>query len=265
MPRLSPGSWGLRGQDRYNNSMLQLICLNALLMVQVRFRRKIYPKRPHQPNWFRKQLLGVSKPRWDEVVPVEEEHLDCKYVERMEEKEQWKLHINQLERFYVEEMMDLFRTSKMIAFYHTNPIARCNFRKAWQNGRRMGMELRRFSQRVGKAGLRGTEWENCLHFFIDREHDHELPILFGPEIKPKQIITFEKKVPEFHCLGAVIYGRILSRKQVMDLKDVPDLAHQHQQLASLLSANQTKLSGLLQSNQGQLARNLEQYLKDKTT
>jgi len=231
---------------------------------QVRFKRKIYPKRPHQPDWFRKKLLAVSKPYWDEDVPIENEPLDCQYVAKMEEEEQWRDHINQLEKFYVEEMMDLFKGSSMIGFYHTNPIARCNFRKAWQNGRRQGMELRRYNVRVGRAGLKNTEWENCLHFFFDcYTHDHEQPILFSPENKPKQLINFEKKTPEFHLMGAVIYGRILSRKQIIDLKDVPDLETQRQQLVALLNANQTQLSRSLQSSQEQLARNLEQYIKDQ--
>jgi len=231
---------------------------------QVRFKRKIYPKRPHQPDWFRKKMLAVSKPYWGEESPIEDEPLDCQYVAKMEEKEQWRDHINQLEKFYVEEMMDLFKSSSMIAFYHSNPIARCNFRKAWQNGRRQGMELRRYNARVGRAGLRNTEWENCLHFFFDCfSHDHETPILFSPENKPKQLLNLEKKTPEFHLMGAVIYGRILSRKQIIELKDVPDLETQRQQLVALLNANQTQLSRSLQSSQEQLARNLEQFIKDQ--
>ena len=57
---------------------------------QVRFKRKIFVKRPHQPDWFRKQLLGVSKPQWDETVAIEEEPLSCGYLERQEEKEEWR-------------------------------------------------------------------------------------------------------------------------------------------------------------------------------
>ena len=231
---------------------------------QVRFKRKINVKRPHQPDWFRKQLLAVSKPRWDAATTIEEEPLNCAYVEKAQEKDRWKDHINQLERFYVEEMADQFKSSQMIAFYHTNPILRNNFRKGWQLGRKMGMELRGFNKRVGRAALLGTEWENCLHFFMDCfDHDHEQPILFSPDVKPKNLITFEKKIPEFHLLGAVIYGRILSRRQVIELNDIPDLTTQRQQLVALLNANQSRLSSLLQSNQEQLSRNLEQFIKDQ--
>jgi len=231
---------------------------------QLRF-RKVNITKPHQPDWFRKKLLAISKPEWEEVVPVEEEHKNCQWVERQEEKVRWNDHINQLEAFYVQEMMELFHSSQMIAFYHTNPIAKCNFRKAWQNGRRVGMELQRYNMRVGKHGLRGTKWETCLHFFNNFPGDvHEQPILFSPEIKPKALITFEKKVPEFHLLGAVIHGRILSRAEVIELENIPDLTAQREQLVAMLGANQSKLVQLLGSNQQQLATNLEQLIKDKT-
>ena len=68
---------------------------------QVRFKRKIMVKRPHQPDWFRKQLLAVSKPKWDETVPIEEEPMNCQYVARREEEDQWREGVNQLEKFYV--------------------------------------------------------------------------------------------------------------------------------------------------------------------
>ena len=234
---------------------------------QVRF-RKINITRPHQPNFFRKQLLAVSKPEWDEHVPIEEEHLNCQYVAKKEERKEWLDHVHQLEKFYVQEMMELFNSSSMVAFYHSNPIARCNFRKAWQNGRRLGgMELTKFNYRVGKAGLRGTKWENCLHFFPQcyDHNDHEQPILFGPEVKPKNLLSFEKKVPEFHLIGAVIHDRILSRAQVMELVNTPALEQQRQELVTILGANQSRLVQLLSGNQSQLSRNLEQYVKDRNS
>jgi len=231
---------------------------------QLRF-RKVNITKPRQPNFFRKKLLAFSKPKWDEFIPIEEEPKHCQWVEKNEEKARWDDHVNQLETFYVKEMMELFHSSQMIAFYLMNPMPNVNFRKAWQNGRRMGMELKRFNLRVGKNGLRGTKWENCLHFFHSAPGDkHEQPILFSPQVNAKALLTFEKKVPEFHLIGAVVHGRILSRAGVMELQNIPDLTQQREQLVALLGANQAKLVQLLGSSQQQLATNLEQLIKDKT-
>ena len=127
------------------------------------------------------------------------------------------------------------------------------------------MELKRFNMRVGKNGLRGTRWENCLHFFHNAPGDgNEQPILFSPDVKAKSLLTFEKKVPEFHLLGAVVHGRILSRAGVMELERIPNLEAQREQLVALLGSNQARLTQLLGSNQQQLASNLDQLIKDKT-
>ena len=64
-----------------------------------------------------------------------------------------------------------------------------------QNGRRAGMELQRFQRRVGLAGLKGTKWENCLHFFMNFPGEHTQPILFSPKTDPKKLLAYERKVP----------------------------------------------------------------------
>ena len=69
-----------------------------------------------------------------------------------------------------------------------------------QNGRRAGMELQRFQRRVGVAGLRGTKWENCLHFFMNFPGEHTQPILFSPKTDPKKLLAYEKKVLSIHSL-----------------------------------------------------------------
>merc|ERR1712210_99716 len=123
---------------------------------QIRFKR-VNIQKPRRPDWFRQQLLAVAAPRYLPPQTVDE------MPEKKEEEREWKKHINQLEKFYVLEMVEMFEKSEMIAFFHTNPIKEADWRKAWQNGRRSGMELQRFQRRVGVAGLRGTKWENCLH------------------------------------------------------------------------------------------------------
>jgi hypothetical protein len=98
---------------------------------QVRFKR-INIQRPHRPSWFRQQLLAVSKPRWEDEVAIEDLPEHCEQAEQLEERKEWQEHINQLERFYVAEMMEMFGKSQMIAFFHTNPIREADWRKAWQ-------------------------------------------------------------------------------------------------------------------------------------
>merc|ERR1719229_1057920 len=118
---------------------------------------------------------------------------------------------------------------------------------------------------VGVAGLRGTKWENCLHFFMNFPGEHTQPILFSPKTDPKKLLAYEKKVPEFQLLAVVVHGRILSKAGVQDLVNMPDLATQRAELSTLLSFNQRKTLSLLGANQQSLSTNLDQYVKDRTT
>ena len=64
---------------------------------------------------------------WTEMEPQQ-----CEERAREVERTEWLQHTNQLEKFYVEDLRALLASSQMVAFFHTNPIAKCNFRKAWQ-------------------------------------------------------------------------------------------------------------------------------------
>ena len=98
---------------------------------QIRFKR-VNIQKPRRPDWFRQQLLAISAPRYSPPQTIEELPDSCEIAEKKEEEKEWKEHINQLEKFYVLEMMEMFEKSEMIAFFHTNPIKEADWRKAWQ-------------------------------------------------------------------------------------------------------------------------------------
>lgn len=223
-------------------------------------------KKPDRANWFRQRLLAVSSPKWEwEHKTTEDLWRDCAYSEKAD-RQQWLDETNELEKIFAKHMVEYFEKSKMVAFFHSNSIAKCNFRKAWQDGRRIGMELKRYSLRVGKHGLRGTQWENCLHFFMDHEAEHlRQAIMFSPEVNPKQLLKFERKIPEFHLLGAVVENRIVSRDQLVQMVDMPSLDQLRGELVSVLQSPASRTTQLLGSNQQQLTANLQQYTKDQQT
>merc|ERR1711894_141906 len=82
---------------------------------QIRFKR-VNIQKPRRPDWFRQQLLAISAPRYSPPQTIEELPDSCEIAEKKEEEE-WKEHINQLEKFYVLEMMEMFEKSEMIAFF----------------------------------------------------------------------------------------------------------------------------------------------------
>ena len=96
---------------------------------------------------------------------------------------------------WINEEYKQFRTKNVLARLHYYFAKKSFFViVVSQNGRRAGMELQRFQRRVGVAGLRGTKWENCLHFFMNFPGEHTQPILFSPKTDPKKLLAYEKKV-----------------------------------------------------------------------
>jgi len=222
--------------------------------------------KPRRATWERQKLLALSKPSWPEEEPLEDIWKNCQYVLKEAERKEYTEGINKLEEFYVKEMVENFERSKMIAFFYSHPISTRNFHAAWQNSRRLGMDLQKYHRRVGKAGLTGTRWQNCLHFWFSFQGDMNMqPVLFSSELDAAGVVKFEKKVPEFTLIGCVFDDRILSRKQMHELVKLPSVDESRAQLVSLLSHNQQRTISLLQSNQQQLTTNLSQLIKDNSS
>lgn len=232
---------------------------------QVRF-KAVRVNKPKRATWFRQSLLEISKPVWVEEQTSQNIWRNCQHALKEEERREYDDHINELEKFYVSEMVEHFEKSKMIAFFHANPMKRNNFRIAWQNGRRVGMELKDYHYRVGKAGLLGTRWENCLHFWFQFPGEMNMqPILFSPNLDPEKILKYERKVPEFVLLGCVVENRILSKKELQEMVKLPSLEQSRGELVSLLGYHQQQTVQLLQSNQQQLSTNLSQIINDASS
>ena len=125
------------------------------------------------------------------------------------------------------------------------------------------MELKEYHYRVGKAGLKGTQWENCLHFWYKFPGEMNLqPILFSPEVDPAKLLKYERKIPEFTLIGCVVENRILSRREVQEMIKLPSLEESRGELLSILGYQQQRTLQLLQANQQQLSTNLSQLIKD---
>eukprot|EP00088_Acartia_fossae_P021397 TRINITY_DN2285_c0_g1_i1.p1 TRINITY_DN2285_c0_g1~~TRINITY_DN2285_c0_g1_i1.p1 ORF type:complete len:269 (-),score=34.46 TRINITY_DN2285_c0_g1_i1:531-1337(-) len=221
--------------------------------------------RPKRATWFRQKLLAVSKPAWDTTDHLEDIWKNCQHAEKQKEQVEHDHHINQLEKFYVKEMVEEFENSKMIGFFHNNPMKKLKTHAAWQNARRAGMEMKLYHHRIGLAGLTGTQWENCLHFWFKfRGEMNRQVVVFSPTVSPEKLLKYEKKVPEFFLLGAVVDNRILSRKQLQEMTKMPSLDQSRGELVGILGYHQQRTLQLLQANQQQLSTNLTQLVKDRS-
>ena len=63
------------------------------------------------------------------------------------------------------------------------------------------MELETYEHVMVKAGFTGTKWENLLFFLDGTNKQAGQRFVFCPEILPKNLLQFEKKVPEAYLMG----------------------------------------------------------------
>lgn len=245
-------------------SLKPLMEIGETSLLLKRFRHSITPTRPKMPTWRRKVMVEFAKPVFSEKHPTTEFlWQECPRIEE-DLKSQKESEPNAYEALYVKDLVNYMETSKMIGIYHFNAIGTRNYRKAWQNARRLQMNLETYEPVMVKGALDGTRWENLLFFLKGTNPKDGQRFVFCPEILPKSLLQFEKKVPEAYLMAAVVENRILDRAGVEELVKMPPLESLLGETVALLNSPAQKTSQLLNSNQQALSTNLSQYVKDQS-
>lgn len=239
------------------------ISRRSLLNYQsVRFRsRNIDTRRPRNPNWGKQQILAFTYPKFTPAHPTTENlYRDCPRERELRMKAELK-EANLLEQLYGDELRKFFEGSQMIAIFHRNYMCKHDKHVAWQNARRIGMELQTHNDRVAKHAIRGTKWEPILNFY--QPLPNETTLLFSPTVEFKKILSYDKKSIDMFLIAVVAYGKILSKIDIQELSDMPPIEAQRGQLCSILESHQQKTISLLNRNVQELSQNLTQYVKDQ--
>lgn len=160
----------------------------------------------------------------------------------------------------------------MVAFYHINAVDENAKRKLWQQSRKLGMELKIYEKIIVETALKGSKWENMKFFLegsIQKERYRNLwngyqCVVFIPKIDASALLKLEKKSSEAFFMAVVVEDRILDRKGLQDLADLPPMDQLLSQTAAILKTPIQKTHQLLGSNLQTLSSNLDQYVKDQS-
>lgn len=172
---------------------------------------------------------------------------------------------NPYEALYVKELSELLKQSKMVGIYHFNAINSRANRKAWQNARRLKMDLKTYEPVMVKGALKDSPWENLTFFLGGTFARDGLRLVFSPSVNADALFQFEKKVTEAFLMAAVVENRILDRRELEQLSKMPPLESLLAETLAILNSPTQKTLQLLNSNQQKLSTNLSQYIKDKTS
>ena len=245
------------------------LCVAGTQINQVRFKKPDIKNHRHA-YWERMQLLEFTKPRYEtKHLTTEDLWQECPREKELQEIHESKYKANVLETLYAAQMRELFEQASMIGIFHVNPIKYRPQRMAWQNARRLGLELKKYNNRICREALRNSKWEDVVMFHAEMGRmETQFAFCLEPADKtdPSKLLAYDKKVPEFILLGAIIEDRMLDRAGLTHAATnlyPRGISSLHAELSSILQTPSRKISQSLGRNQQQLSENLQQYIKDQ--
>ena len=231
------------------------LCVAGTQLNQVRFKKPDIKNHRHA-YWERMQLLEFTKPRYETKHPTTEDlWQECPREKELQEIYVKKYKANELETLYAAQMRELFEQASMIGIFHVNPIKYRPQRMAWQNARRQGLELKKYNNRICREALRNSKWEDVVMFHTEMGRmETQFAFCLDPadKVDPSKLLAYDKKVPEFTLLGAIIEDRMLDRAGITHAATniyPRGMSSLHAELSSILQTPGRKISGSMGQNQ----------------
>jgi len=154
-------------------------------------------------------------------------------------------------RLLAQDLKRELEACQMIVVFHLNPIeqerrryAKC----AWEHS---GMYLRRYNAQTREMGMRHTRFSTLLDIMTERSQ-----LLFMNNLNLKEMISINRKYPEFVMLAGAVDDQLLSRDRILKLRDMPSIDVMRAQLTHTLSLASQTLSQNISYQTSLLSRNL---------
>lgn len=103
---------------------------------------------------------------------------------------------NPFQQIIAGELRNWFNTSRLVIFYHMNPMPEEEQFKARIQFKKANMHLKNYGKKTLEMAVKGTKYETVLDFYVSRNMT-----LFSPEPEIKKILKIGKKYPQLVLLG----------------------------------------------------------------
>lgn len=158
-----------------------------------RFRGKINIQKPKAPHFERALFFEVAKP----FFPSRKK--DPNYVEicqkgvKFWQKDEAE---NPFQKFVARELRERLEKSKLVAFYHCNPLTAEVQNRATLMFHKNGMFLKNYGRKTLEMAVKDSRFECLLEFYISRNMT-----VFSEEGNIKKLLSVNKKFPQLVLLG----------------------------------------------------------------
>lgn len=216
--------------------ILALFCPLVLLnWSQVRYRKAIYFRKYHQPDFRQKLLLAACEPVY--AIDRRPESEKCFNLTPHPPKPDHPYDI-----LLAKDMTAELESSALVCFFHQNQMSSIDRRLVMNEFTKEGMTLRYYNRDIARLACANTRYAPLLHFAVGLN----FTVLFAPTTeKILKIKRIAKKYSEILLLGAMVdRRRLLTVEQLDELALMGDLDTQRAMLTHTLTVSQ---QGLLQS------------------
>ncbi|XP_069691988.1 large ribosomal subunit protein uL10m isoform X2 [Periplaneta americana] len=232
---------------------LQQRCQTSLQFV--RFRKRINIQRPAPPHYERRRVLEVCKPYYKYLDPRKGMSL-VDLCEKPIEALPRTREDNPYERILAREMLNWFNHSRMIAFFHGNPISAEDRFKTNIIFKRNNMQLKQYGRRVATMALEDTKYAAVLKLFTSHNY-----MVFSTEPQVAKLIKLNRKIPQLVLMAGIVDDRFLSKNELVKYSLMPDLQTAQAGLVALLNSAAMHLTQNLTHHQQTLIGHLRKHVE----
>ncbi|EFA04041.1 large ribosomal subunit protein uL10m [Tribolium castaneum] len=217
-----------------------------------RFRGKINIQRPKPVHRERSIMMTLTNPFFISTkkgkTPID---LCTKSQDKIVKDEH-----NPYQQIIAGELRMWFNTSRLIAFYHLNPMKSDQRFKAYAMFKKSDMLFKQYGKKTLEIAVKDTKFEPVLDFYVSQNI-----MVFSPQPEVKKLLKITKRFPQLVLLAAIFEGKFVSKDELIELEKIPNLQTAQAALVQTLNSAATTIHQQLNQHQSTLVSQLEQRIK----
>lgn len=219
-----------------------------------RFRGKINIQRPQLPHYDRALFNAVTKP----IIPLPTVTQIC-YENRLQGKAAKETVDHPYERIIAKEVYNWLNYSKLVGIFHINSITAEELFKVRVAFHNKNMHYKSYGKSIIKKAVVNTKYEAMLPLFESKN-----AVVFSADPQAAQMLKIIKKVPQIILMAAIVEDRLMSKNEVVNYANLPNLTIAQSQLVGVLNSAAGALVNNLQAHQTNLCHSLDAYAQQSS-
>ncbi|CAH4005998.1 unnamed protein product [Pieris brassicae] len=225
----------------------------ATFLIARRFRGKINIQKPKKPHFEKQLLIDITQPTYGPPKSSLPQYAFCNKDKPTFTKKEID---NPFERILARECLEWFNTSKMVVFLHLNSINMEDKTPIFAALKKNDMHLRTYGKKIVSMATTGTRYEVVNQLFTSHQN-----VIFGQPKNAQKMFKILKKAPQLVVMAGIIEDRLMSKNELVEYSNLPNLEMARSQLCSVLQSAGSCLVSQLNQNQQTLVSHLEKHIE----